>query len=568
MALPECARDGAARRWSAAGGAALCAAIALHAWLVAAPVLRHKGDFEWDPAHHALWGHTIYDDLRRGNVISLAFDTYRQVYWPPVQSWAIAAALFVLGPSQTAVRLVSLAAFYVAALLLGALALRMDPAPRPTAAIVTTGLWLTAARFTARFATEAFTETLAMALTAASFLVFAWALRRRTARAVAIAGASAMLVYLTKTDYGIMAIAAQAAVLTVDAWPRRGFRGPIPFLAPVAAIGLLWFAYVPKLLSTIQALNNRPYGPPRFSTEGLLYHFEIIEHWADGAFALGALLACLALSFFSARTRILQVVLVYLGLALFLHEISQSKDEKHIVKALPWLFLLAGHQAGRLVAAARARGSILGGAAATVLGAALLARLPATWALREADGRYGTEPVREAIVARIASGRSHLVAGEPTELAPYMIAWSLETRPGQSARMEPDLLSHGSHPREWFEARLEPFLARRPWLRFLERGSRPPTVYEVEHLMPKFPDTVSSDPATVLAPIFTLRKPDRIFVIGVDPGSPWDRHEYRRYIHGGAPFALYLSRGSGYALSEHLRFDGAFMDLWVFDRAR
>ena len=66
--------------------------------------VRTLGDFGWDEAAHALWGLRVYRDVAGANWISLAFDSYRQVYWPFLHSWALAASMPVMGATPTAAR--------------------------------------------------------------------------------------------------------------------------------------------------------------------------------------------------------------------------------------------------------------------------------------------------------------------------------------------------------------------------------------------------------------------------------------------------------------------------------
>ena len=56
------------------------------------------GPLSGDDAYHSLWGLRIAEDIRQGQWLGLAYDTYRQVYWPPLHSWYLAALFLLWGP--------------------------------------------------------------------------------------------------------------------------------------------------------------------------------------------------------------------------------------------------------------------------------------------------------------------------------------------------------------------------------------------------------------------------------------------------------------------------------------
>jgi len=59
------------------------------------------GTLGWDESAHALYGLLIAHDLSQHDWISLLYDTYRQVYWPPLYSW-LAGLLFLFTGRTTA----------------------------------------------------------------------------------------------------------------------------------------------------------------------------------------------------------------------------------------------------------------------------------------------------------------------------------------------------------------------------------------------------------------------------------------------------------------------------------
>ena len=97
------------KRWLLPG-LILVATIAVMASL-AAIAIPTRGPFRWDEATHALKGLVIAHDLRHGDLLSFAYNSYRQVLYPPLRSWFLALAFLAFGPSATVVSWVSLLFF-------------------------------------------------------------------------------------------------------------------------------------------------------------------------------------------------------------------------------------------------------------------------------------------------------------------------------------------------------------------------------------------------------------------------------------------------------------------------
>ena len=312
--------------WLAAFGIA-CTSQA--AW-VGATVLRAKTAMRWDPSQHSMWGWAIWSDITTGNWLTFLYDSYRQVYWPPLHSWAMAAAMLVFGPSIFTVGLVSLVAYVATGVLLAVLARRAQPGYGGLAAAVTLGLWLTAGNVVNRFATEAYTEMPAIAVTGVALLLLSRAFERGTRSAWLWAGGAAMATYLTKTDYGIILMLATLAgtLLAARAGSQREpLRKLLPWAAVIAMLAALWFAYPAKITTTIAAVVlNRSQGPPPLSLAGLTYHIVQLFHWTDGAVIGGLLLLAFGVAAFRPRTDLVRVVALYVALALLLHTVSATKS--------------------------------------------------------------------------------------------------------------------------------------------------------------------------------------------------------------------------------------------------
>ncbi|HEY7530356.1 MAG TPA: glycosyltransferase family 39 protein [Gemmatimonadota bacterium] len=568
QARPEPPRVFVRRRRSLAL-AALVLLCVLQALWVAIHVLAEKTAFTWDPSHHSMWGWLIWSDVATGHWLSFLYDTYRQVYWPPVHSWLLGAAMLVLGPSVFTTGLVSLVTYSAAGVLLGVLAAKAERRHALTAGAVATGLWLTAGNLVNRYATQPFTEMPAVAVTAGAMLLLVRALERGTPAAWAWAGVAAMATYLTKTDYGIILILATLSGSVLSARARGGptdRRGLLAWALAIAVLAGMWFAFPPKIPATIGALVNREQGPPTLSVRGLAYHFGTLVDWTDGFLVWALCLAAFAASVLAPRTDLVRIVLAYVAIAFLLHTVSQTKDVKHIVKVVPWLFLLAGVQAARLRALAEGsprRGAVIG-LLTLALVAGGFARAADFVRKTHAPPPTGAAALPAAVAERIRPGRSHVVIGAFGACSPHAVSWALVgADPG--ARIVPDPMTKTGYTREAFHERIAELRRRVRGLGLLEPDWDGP-VHRVAFLMPRGSREERTDPREILERMERF-EPDRILVVALEPGSTWNTPDYRDFIHAGAAFVRPLSARADFGLTEVLEIPEHRVRVYVFDRA-
>ena len=537
----------------------LCACQAIFVFV---RLLVPRGDPGWDAAHHSLLGLMVYADIIHHRWISFVFDTYRQVYWPFLHSWFLAASMIVFGPTLVAARAVSLMAYAASAILIGLLGYRLTPERSILRAAVAVFLWLTAGGFVNEFAVEALVESLAIAMTLASLLALEFAFERKSGRRFAWAGLWAMAAYFTKTDYGILVIAASLVVMAAAAWTQHlpgTFRNIRLYLTPIVLLSFLWFAYLPKIPATISALTNFPYGPPRWSIPGVLYHFRELMRWSDSPWVFVALAVCFVWSWRFASSPLIRVILTYVSIALILHTISQTKDPKHIVKLLPLLFLLAGFQVDRAWRTVRRERfkAVVPWAFATVLLVAAVARLAVFLESTRRAEQLGTEEVTAVVCNRLEARPSALLVGQFAEISPYAITWKLASRSGDDVNLPFDAR------REPFARRLARLRERHPWISLLERSGSDPT-YRIAYAPTKQREVL--EPTVLLDSLMRAVAPDRVVVLGVESNSPWNTADYHRFAYPGSELLPLLTKRSGYRHSETTTFSSKGIKMFVFDR--
>lgn len=88
------------------------------AWVVYSRLVLPSGALSWDESAHALYGLLIAHDIETRDWVSLLYDTYRQVFWPPLHSWLTAAVFLAGGVSDAHARLGSVFAYALLPLIL------------------------------------------------------------------------------------------------------------------------------------------------------------------------------------------------------------------------------------------------------------------------------------------------------------------------------------------------------------------------------------------------------------------------------------------------------------------
>lgn len=310
-------------------------------------LLLPKGPPHWDEASHGLQGLIIASDLRTGDLLAFLYDSYRQVYWPPVFSWMAGALFLPLGATTETARLSSLIWMVPLPVVLFLAGQRLHPARPCLAGLLAAGLALTSVSMAdmGSYAMLEMPGLLAISLGLWLHLRFT---DRPTTLGAVLLGLALMLTYLTKSNYGVLLVLAVLLERFLGARlnPRKAFwEAPAryAFLTLGAAL-LLWFAYPPKLRNSWTALVNSPYGPvDAYTLEGLLYYPRALVSLVGPAWLLALVLATVAASLVRLSNPKLRFLLVFVFLQMGLATWSATKLERHIFPMLPPLFLLAAY---------------------------------------------------------------------------------------------------------------------------------------------------------------------------------------------------------------------------------
>jgi hypothetical protein len=308
-----------------------------------------RGPFRWDEATHALKGLVIAHDLGHGDLLSFAYNSYRQVLYPPLHSWFLALAFLAFGPSATVVSWVSLLFFGVGAGLIFLAGGELDrQRPNLTGAIAAL-LWLASPPLLA-YATQGMLEIPGLVVFSLTLVVALKLLADDQPAGVSpprewmLLGVLVALSFLMRPQYGIIIGLALALTLLIHTRGHIWQPQILYALLPMLLILGIWFAYTPKIPSTLQWLVNVPDGVDEpYSIEGwLFYPLAVVRNsgslWLFALYAVAFLWALVKQRSPGVNLLLILVILLF-TISMFHH----NKQARYLFPMLPALFLLGGY---------------------------------------------------------------------------------------------------------------------------------------------------------------------------------------------------------------------------------
>ena len=391
-------------------------------------VLAHRPP-GWDEAGHALQGALIAHDIRAGDLLGLLFDTYRQVYWPPLHSWLVGAAFLVTGhTSMVVARATSVLAYALLAPTLFFVARMVEPRHGLLAGSFAAGLALTSPGLIG-FAARSMLELPGLLALSCTMLVYCRLETQPDAppRSHALLGVCTVLTYLVKTNYGVLLVISivLTKLIAVRFRPVRLLtRQNLYAVLPLVVFCLIWFAYPAKIWQTWGTLVNHPYGGKEArGLAGILFYPRAFIR-LSGFWWMAVLLWTGLASAWRTRRKPGVAFLAVLSLTLFvISEFHHTKFDRHILPMFPPMIVLTGIVGARFWASFRPRKQGLRFAAVGVLSgvAVLIAIMLAL--------RAKTPAIRGLLAVQKDVGQMAYISSQVREFAPVLIVGTVDAWP-------------------------------------------------------------------------------------------------------------------------------------------
>jgi len=432
------------------------------------------GPFSYDEAAHAIRGRLIAWDAGQADWLALLFDTYRQVYWPPIHSWLTGGMFLLRGESEVSARAVSLVLWIPIALTLFLAARRLEGRASPLAGVVAAALTLTSPPLM-DFAAQCMLEIPGLLGVSLALLAYFRTVDDDNPRANLLLAAALLAAFFVKINYGVLLMMTVGLMRLVDAHcrPRRLLsRNNLALALPIGAVFAVWFAYPAKLLVTWQTLTHRPFGGVGlFTWDGLLFYPRALVEHSGSPLLFVIYVGALVLGLWDWRDRKVRMLAALAVLQFLIGELHHTKDERHILPMLPALFLLTDHSLlawRRRARSARRKVAVWAPHFVSVLILARAIALPGSVEPRSAAGGEDVIEHVSSLAREPGPGMIISVSGLDFPTAP-LLEWALLEQglldpPQAGSMMQPlqerKLADAAGRLPEWLAAKLTPVFSR------------------------------------------------------------------------------------------------------------
>lgn len=305
-----------------------------------------RNTLSYDEAFHSLKGLLVADDLRNGDLVSLVYDSYRQVYFPPLYSLFTGLTFLILPPNTVTAVVFSLVLFLLTAVVIYIAALEFDDHDGDWIAIIAAVLFLTSPALI-EYASRAMIEIAGLFILTLTFLIYFKLTKRPESLLLNfLFGLGIVVAYFMKSNYGVLLMIVTLIGLLIEVkfkLKRLLTRQILCFILPFIIAFVIWFAYPPKLISTWNALVNSAWGvKDTYGVQGLLYYPRALVRISGSAwlFVILSLSFIVSIRFF--RDKRIRYLILLILVQLIIGQLHHTKLDRHIFPVLPALFLLTG----------------------------------------------------------------------------------------------------------------------------------------------------------------------------------------------------------------------------------
>ncbi|HSH05105.1 MAG TPA: glycosyltransferase family 39 protein [Anaerolineae bacterium] len=350
-------------RWGLSGwGVVIVAAMAT--MVVYRVLLVGRSPFGWDEAAHAVRGTLIAYDWQQGDWLGFLYDTYRQIVWPPLNSWLLGLFFTLFGVSETTAGLASLVAYGLTPVLLYGCSRQMagqlwseDDGVRHELVGWMAALLFLTTPVVIRFAPQVMLELPGVLALVAALYYYFWVMgaeiegERRPWR-YGLLAVMIGVVYFTRIQYGVLLALAIAvtrlwavAFVPEKLWSRENLALGIT----LGVILGIWFAYPAKLTATWGWLVNETRINDDSSWAGRwLFYPRALFTLSHAPWFFLVHLAAFLWSWRLWSWRPMRLLLTFLTISLGLALFHRNQQARYLLLMLPAFYLVTAYQLGEV----------------------------------------------------------------------------------------------------------------------------------------------------------------------------------------------------------------------------
>ena len=305
-----------------------------------------RNTLNYDEAFHSLKGLLIADDLQNGDLVSLLYDSYRQVYFPPLYSLLTGVTFLILPPNTVTSVVFSLLMFLLTAVVIYIAAIELDDRGGDWIAIIAAVLFLTSPVLI-KYASRAMIEIPGLfTLTLTLLSYFKLTKRPESLLLSFLFGLGIVVTYFMKSNYGILLMIVTLITLLIEVKfrPKRLLtRQNFYFILPFIIAFVIWFAYPPKFISTWNAMVNYAVGvKDTYGFQGLLFYPRALVRISGSVWLFVILLLSFIVSIRFFQDKRIRYLILLILVQLSIGQLHHTKGDRHIFPVLLAFFLITG----------------------------------------------------------------------------------------------------------------------------------------------------------------------------------------------------------------------------------
>ncbi|MFP4082062.1 MAG: ArnT family glycosyltransferase [Candidatus Aminicenantes bacterium] len=299
--------------------------------------------FPWDSGAHAYEGLRIAQDLKAGDLISFAGDTYRQGWWPFFHSWLLAPAFILFGESYTAARAVSLFCFLLFVPLLFWVCVEVTEKHGHWMGLLTAYLALTSLPLLVLSAMS-MSEIPGLLMTFLTFLVYLKALKHQHSCLFVSAAVLMALTLFTKWHHGVFVVF--AVLLTQFTSHKKIFsRANLSLWLPFLLIMGGWFIYPRHIISFLGHSTFQPQYYKFLTLDNWLFYPKSFFQVYHSSWIIAVVVA---IGFFFSLRKIkdprIRLLAAHVLVGIILMTIKQDNRHRYIITIVPSVWILGSSQ--------------------------------------------------------------------------------------------------------------------------------------------------------------------------------------------------------------------------------
>lgn len=304
--------------------------------------------FPWDSGAYACEGLRIAQDLKTGDMISFAADSYRQGWWPFFHSWLLAPAFILFGNTYAVARGVSMFCFILFVFVLYLASLEMSRKQGHWVGLMTVYLALTSLPLLVLSA-MCMSEMPGLLMTFITFFLYLKAIKHQKSFLFVCTSLVMALTLFTKWHHGLFVVFA-IFITQLTATKKILSRSNYSLFLPFLLIMMGWFVYPRHITSFFGHSTFQPQYYKFLSLENFLFYPKSFFQVYHSSWIIALVVA---IGFIISLRRIkdprIRLFVIHILIGMILMTIKLDNRHRYIISIVPSIWILGASQLAELM---------------------------------------------------------------------------------------------------------------------------------------------------------------------------------------------------------------------------